>query len=163
MDTDLIDLLISQWQHVRPDLDAGPMRISGRLLRLARSIERRTEASLRPFDLSLWQFDVLATLRRHDRDLSPGELLTATMLTSGAMTHRLDRLENSGWIERRADPNDRRGVRVHLTKSGRKLVDRAIEARLEEASLVESVLKPNEADTLARLLAKLDRGLSTAE
>ena len=60
MDTDLIDLLISQWKHVRPDLDAKPMRISGRLLRLARAIERRTEASLRPFDLSLWQFDVLA-------------------------------------------------------------------------------------------------------
>ena len=59
------------------------------------------------------------------------------MLTSGAMTHRLDRLENSGWIERRPDPDDRRGVKVHLTKSGRDLVDRAIEARFEEASLVE--------------------------
>lgn len=139
------------------------MRISGRLLRLAWSIKRRTEASLRPFDSSLWQFDVFATLRRHDRDLSPGELLTATMLTSGAMTHRLDRLENPGWIERSADPNDRRGVRVHLTKSGRKLVDRASEVRLEEPSLVESVLSPNEAVTIARLLAKLDRGLSTAE
>ena len=62
MDTDLIDLLISQWKHVRPDLDATPMRISGRMLRLARTIERRTEVCLRPFDLSLWQFDVLATL-----------------------------------------------------------------------------------------------------
>ena len=163
MDTDLIDLLISQWKHVRPDLDAKPMRISGRLLRLARAIEPRTEASLRPFDLSLWQFDVLATLRRHNRDLSPGELLTATMLTSGAMTHRLDRLENSGWIERRPDPDDRRGVKVHLTESGRELVDRAIEARFGEASLVESALKPNEADTLARLLSKLDRGLSASE
>ena len=163
MDTDLIDLLISQWRHVRPDLDAAPMRISGQLLRLARVVERRTEASLRPFDLSLWQFDVLATLRRHDRDLSPGELLTATMLTSGAMTHRLDRLEKSGWIERLPDPDDRRGVKVHLTKSGCKLVDRAIEARLEEASAVESMLKPDEADALARLLEKLDRGLSTSE
>ena len=55
------------------------------------------------------------------------------MLTSGAMTHRLDRLETSGWIERRPDPDDRRGVKVHLTKSGRDLVDRAIEARFEEA------------------------------
>jgi DNA-binding MarR family transcriptional regulator len=109
------------------------------------------------------RFDVLATLRRHGHDLSPGELLSATMLTSGAMTHRLDRLEDSGWIERRPDPNDRRGVKVHLTRNGRKLVNRAIEARFEEASRVETVLKPNEADTLARLLAKLDRGLSIAE
>ena len=155
-----MDLLISQWRQVRPDLDARPMRISGRLLRLAKTIERRGEASLRPFGLSLWQFDVLATLRRYDRDLSPGELLTAAMLTSGAMTHRLDRLESCGWIERRPDPDDRRGVRVHLTRSGRNLVDKAVEARLEEASAVESALTSNEAKTLAATLRKLEATLS---
>ena len=160
MDTDIIDLLISQWKHVRPDLDPKPMRISGRLLRLAKTIERRTEAALRPFDLSMWQFDVLATLRRYDRDLSPGELLTATMLTSGAMTHRLDRLESAGWIERRPDPEDRRGVKVHLTRSGRTLVDKAIEARLEEAFEVESAMGPREADAFAEMLRKLDGTLS---
>ena len=110
----------------------------------------------------MWQFDVLATLRRYDRDLSPGELLTATMLTSGAMTHRLDRLESAGWIERRPDPEDRRGVKVHLTRSGRILVDKAIEARLKEASIVESALKPKEADSLARLLAQMENGLSSS-
>jgi DNA-binding MarR family transcriptional regulator len=160
MDTDIIDLLISQWKHVRPDLDPKPMRISGRLLRLAKTIERRTEAALRPFDLSMWQFDVLATLRRYDRDLSPGELLTATMLTSGAMTHRLDRLESAGWIERRPDPEDRRGVKVHLTRSGRTLVDKAIEARLEEAFEVESAMGPREADAFAEMLRKLEGTLS---
>ncbi len=134
MDTDLIDLLVSQWRSIRPELDPQPMRTSGRLLRVAKLLEQRTEAVLRPFGLSLWQFDVLATLRRNDCDLSPGQLLSATMLTSGAMTHRLDRLETSELIERRPDPEDRRGVRVHLTKAGRELVDQAIVARFEEAA-----------------------------
>jgi DNA-binding MarR family transcriptional regulator len=163
MNIDLIDLLVSQWRQIRPDLDAGPMRISGRLLRLAKIVERRTEAALRPFRLSLWQFDVLATLRRNNRDLSPGEMLEATMLTSGAMTHRLDRLESAGWIERKSDPDDRRGVKVHLTRSGRNLVDKAIEARLKEASVVAAALKPSESDALSRLLEKLERALLSAE
>ena len=162
MDTDLIDLLVSQWRSIRPELDPQPMRTSGRLLRVAKLLEQRTEAALRPFGLSLWQFDVLATLRRNDCDLSPGQLLSATMLTSGAMTHRLDRLETSELIERRPDPEDRRGVRVHLTKAGRKLVDQAIVARFEEASLVESFLGKKEAATLARLLAKIERGVARA-
>ncbi len=162
MDTDLIDLLVSQWRSIRPELDPQPMRTSGRLLRVAKLLERRTEAVLRPFGLSLWQFDVLATLRRNDCDLSPGQLLSATMLTSGAMTHRLDRLETSELIERRPDSEDRRGVRVHLTKAGRKLVDQAIVARFEEASRIESFLERKEAATLARLLAKIERGVARA-
>ena len=157
---DLIDLVIDQWRRVRPDLDPRGMGTSGRALRVAKLLERRTEEVLRPFGLSLWQFDVLATLRRTDCDLSPGELLDATMLTSGAMTHRIDRLEAASLVERRPDPDDRRGVRVHLTGAGRRLVDRAVEARFEEASRIEGVLDPGEAETLARLLAKLELGVA---
>jgi DNA-binding MarR family transcriptional regulator len=158
MEDDVIDTLIAQWGRVRPDLDARPMRTSGRILRLARILEQRTEAVLSPFGLSLWQFDVLATLRRTGHDLSPGDLLKATLLTSGAMTHRLDRLEADGWIERRPDPKDRRGVRVRLTPAGRRLVDRAVKARLEEAARIEDSLGRGESETLAELLRRVERG-----
>ncbi|NNF12065.1 MAG: MarR family transcriptional regulator [Gemmatimonadetes bacterium] len=159
MTDDMIERLVEQWSRVRPELDAGPMRISGRLLRLAKLVERRTEAVLKPLGLELWQFDVLATLRRYDRDMSPGELLDATMLTSGAMTYRLDRLEASRLIERRPDPDDRRGVRVRLTAGGAELVDRAVELRFEEAARVATVLREGDSTRLGRLLAELERGL----
>lgn len=163
MTQDLISLLIEQWNRIRPDLSPDSMRTSGRLLRLAKLIERRTEALLKIYDLSLWQFDVLATLRRHDRDLSPGELLQATMLTSGAMTNRLDRLEKAGFVERSPDPNDRRGVRVFLTTVGRELVDQVIEARFAEADHIEGYLTTEESETLATLLKKLEQGLEGAD
>lgn len=160
MKKDRVSQLIAQWKRVRPDLDAAPMQLSGRLLRIAQLVERRTEAILKPYGLSLWQFDVLATLRRHDQDMSPGQLLAATLLTSGAMTHRLDRLEAAGLIERLPDPDDRRGVRVRLTEDGMRLVDRAIEARFAEATRIQSTVDAEEAEVLARLLATLEHGLS---
>ena len=160
---DRINVLIEQWKRIRPELDPVPMRTSGRLLRLAKLVERRTEAVLRPFGISLWHFDMLATLRRSNCDMSPGELLEATMLTSGAMTNRLDRLEGIGLIARRPDPNDRRGVRVHLTSKGQELVDRAIEARFAEAARIEALLEADEAATLSDLLCKLERGVDGLE
>jgi DNA-binding MarR family transcriptional regulator len=163
MTQDLISLLIEQWKRIRPDLSPDSMRTSGRLLRVAKLIERRTEALLKTYNLSLWQFDVLATLRRHDRDLSPGELLQVTMLTSGAMTNRLDRLEKAGFVERSPDPNDRRGVRVFLTEAGRDLVDQVIEARFAEADHIEGYLTAEESETLATLLQKLEQGLEGAD
>ncbi len=159
MEQDFINRLIEQWRGIRPDLNSDAMRTSGRLLRLAKRVERRSEMLLQRYGLSLWQFDVLATLRRHCCDLCPGELLKATLLTSGAMTHRLDRLEKAGLIERTRDPKDRRGVRVFLTKAGRELVDQVIEARFAEAALIESCLTPKEAETLAHLLQKLEANL----
>lgn len=151
---------MNQWRQIRPDLDPLGMRTSGRLLRLAKLVEKRTEAVLRPFGLTVWKFDVLATLRRHDCDLSPGELMAAMMLSSGAMTNRLDRLESDGLISRRPDPADRRGVRVELTEAGRELVERVLETRLAEALVIESTLEPSEAEELGRLLAKMERGLA---
>lgn len=157
---DIVTRLIAQWKQVRPDLDPMPMRISGRLLRVAKLVHARTEHQLQQFGLALWQFDVLATLRRHDHDLSPGQLLKQVMLTSGAMTHRLDKLEGDGLIKRRPDPEDRRGVLIHLTPTGRKLVDRAVKVRFEEARLIESILEPAEAESLSRLLLKLEEGIT---
>ena len=163
MKQDLINLLIEQWSKVRPDLNPCAMRTSGRLMRISKVMERRVEVLLNKFNLSLWQFDVLATLRRYACDLCPGELLKATMLTSGAMTHRLDRLETEGLIKRSPDPNDRRGVRVFLTEKGCELVDQVIEARFAEADHIESYLTEDEAKIFAELLQKLECGLAGAD
>ncbi len=115
-----------------------------------------------PLDLSLWAFDVLATLRRQGPPyrLTPTELSRATLLTPGAMTNRVDRLEAAGLVRREAEPNDRRGVRVVLTKTGLKLVDRAIEVRFEEAESAVSALSSKDGKTLERLLRQVLAELS---
>ncbi len=159
MKKDFIDNIISQWRLVRPELNPEPMRTSGRLLRVAKQVQRRIEAVLKKYRLSLWQFDVLATLRRTDHSLTCGQLVNETMLSSGAMTNRIDRLEDAGLVARQSNPSDRRGVLVELTDSGRKLIDQAMEARFEEAAAIESVLDHGEAEELARLLGKIENGL----
>ena len=155
--TDLIDHLQKQWSHERPDLDSSSFAIAARVLVLSKLLERRVTRALAPLDLSLWAFDVLATLRRHGEPyrLTPSELSRATMLTSGAMTNRLDRLEARGLVRREADPGDRRGVRVILTERGLKLVDKAIEVRFAEARNAVATLSAGDRRTLENLLRNL--------
>ena len=157
MDNDLIDELILQWRRERPELDPTAMGVVGRVLRLAAHLERSVEAALKPFGLSLWQFDVLATLRRTGKPyrLSPTQLMKAVMLSSGAMTNRLDRLETAGWVKREPDPHDRRGVLISLTPKGLKLVDEAIVARFDEARARTACLSKKEQDAVERVLRKL--------
>jgi len=160
-DTDLIDQICEQWSRERPDLDSGGFALVGRLLLLGKLLERRVSETLAPLELQVWAFDVLATLRRQGAPyrLTPTELSRATLLTPGAMTNRIDRLEAAGLVRREAEPNDRRGVRVSLTKSGLDLVDHAIELRFAEANdAVAEVPARNRASlerTLRRLLLRL--------
>jgi DNA-binding MarR family transcriptional regulator len=164
---DPIDRILDQWSKERPELDGRGFAIVGRVLTLAKLLERRVAQALEPLELSLWGFDVMATLRRQGAPyrMTPTELSRSTMLTSGAMTNRLDRLEAKGWLQREADPDDRRGVRVVLTRAGRKLVDRAIELRFHEAnSAVAELSATNQRAIeagLRRLLVALDRDVST--
>ena len=132
---DIVDQLIDQWEHERPDLDARPMAVVGRILRLATHLDRRANAALKPFGMAVWGFDILATLRRHGEPcaMTPTELMQAVMLSSGAMTNRIDRLEDLGLVERQPSQNDRRSFRVQLTREGRKVIDKAIEVRFAEA------------------------------
>jgi DNA-binding MarR family transcriptional regulator len=162
---DPIDRIIAQWQQERPDLDPTPMGTVGRILRLSTHLRERVEAALKPFELSLWQFDVLATLRRNGPPfrMSPKELMTDVMLSSGAMTNRLDRLEASGYIVRLPDPNDRRGVQIELTEQGRALVDQAIAARFSEATEVAAILDTKERTELEAALRKLLTALEAGE
>ena len=162
MAQDLIDILISQWKTERPDLNVEPMGVVGRVLRLATRLERRVSETLKPYGLTVGGFDILATLRRtgNPQGLTPTELMEAVMLSSGAMTNRIDRLEEQGLVERRPSPNDRRSLQVLLTAEGRKVVDEAVADRLDEAEDALCGLKGEERDQLADLLRAMLQGLN---
>ena len=149
---------IAQWQRERPDLDVSPMAVIGRLNEVSSLISRERLAPLfARFGLQAGEFDVLATLRRSGSPfaLTPTALYEAAMVTSGAMTNRLDRLEKAGLIRRMPHPQDRRGLLVQLTDEGLGLIDRAVEAHVENEHAVLAALNPKERETLAGLLEKL--------
>ena len=149
---------IAQWQRERPDLDVSPMAVIGRLNEVSSLISRERLAPLfARFGLQAGEFDVLATLRRSGSPfaLTPTALYEATMVTSGAMTNRLDRLEKAGLIRRMPHPQDRRGLLVQLTDEGLGLIDRAVEAHVENEHAILAALNPKEREMLAGLLEKL--------
>ncbi len=165
MQTDLIDQLQAQWRAERPELDPAPMGVVGRVLRLALLLQQGAEQALEPFGLTLWQFDVLATLRRLGRPyrLSPTQLLREVMLSSGAMTNRIDRLEALALVRRLPDPADRRGVLIELTAKGRQLIDRAIAARFDQAQSVVDHLSQREREHVEHALRQLLVQLETPD
>jgi DNA-binding MarR family transcriptional regulator len=154
---DQVDRILEQWDDERPDLDASGLRVLSRVVRLGKHIDADLRRSLAPFGLDTSSFDVLAALRRQGEpySLSPTELRRAAMLSSGAMTNRIDRLEERSLVERSADPNDRRALRVHLTPEGLSLIDQALEIRFGSAEELVSRLADDELEQLARLLRKL--------
>jgi DNA-binding MarR family transcriptional regulator len=157
MDTpDVIDRMIAAWRAARPDLDPSPLEVVGRVIVLAQHLERSVEAALERHGLTLGQFDILATLRRHGPKggLSPSQLLESVMLSSGGMTARLDKLTEAGLIYRKADREDRRAVRVELTAKGRRVIDSATRTRFAEAAGSLPPLKPDEMAALAELLQR---------
>ncbi|MBZ9906685.1 MarR family transcriptional regulator [Mesorhizobium sp. B2-7-3] len=149
---------IEQWQRERPDLDVSPMAVIGRLNEVSSLIARDRLAPLfARFGLQAGEFDVLATLRRSGSPyaLTPTALYEATMVTSGAMTNRLDRLEKAGLILRAPHPNDRRGIVVRLTEKGLALIDEAVAAHVANEHEILSGLTQTERETLSHLLEKL--------
>ncbi|MFY3746474.1 MarR family winged helix-turn-helix transcriptional regulator [Anaeromyxobacter sp. Red801] len=157
-----MDRVLEQWARERPDLDASPMGPIGRIKRCAALLEQRLEAGFSRFGLSLWEFDMLATLRRAGAPyrLSPTELFSALMVTSGTMTHRLKRLEGSGLVQRVPNEQDARSTLVQLTRKGLALIDRAVEAHVENERRLLSALPPA---ALAALDAHLSALLGTLE
>jgi len=160
--TDEVDDLVAAWQAERPDLDVRPMQVLSRISRLARHLDRERRGAFAAHDLESWEFDVLAALRRQGApyELSPGALLRATLVTSGTMTNRIDRLEEAGLVRRRPDPQDKRGVLVTLTAAGRSRVDAALADLLAaEQALLAGLPEASRhalADLLRILLAPLD-------
>ena len=153
--------VVDQWASVRPELDVSPVLVIGRLHRVALALTTELVKVYNAHGLGEGDFDVLATLRRTGEpyQLTPTELMDQTMVTSGAVTKRLDRLEGAGLVERRVSDGDRRSRIVVLTEKGRELIDRAApEHFANEARLLEP-LSAGERATLARLLGKLGESL----
>jgi DNA-binding MarR family transcriptional regulator len=154
-DKDEVDRLIAAWQKERPDLDFAPLAVLSRITRISKHLDiaRRNAFA----ELETWGFDVLATLRRvgDPYQLSPGQLIQETMVTSGTMTNRLDRLEELGLITRSQDPSDGRGILVSLTKAGAKAVDSAMEDLLSRERELLKVLTKSQQSELAALLREL--------
>lgn len=157
---DHVDHLLSQWARERPELDTSVLRISARLVRLSRFIDRDTAEHLAPWGLSEGEQNVLAALRRAGPpyELTPTELYRSLLVSSGAMTNRLDRLEAAGMLVRTPDPDDRRRTRVRLTDRGRDVIDAALDAHVEALGRLFDGLTTADADELESLLRRiLDR------
>ncbi len=155
--SDQVDVILEQWARERPDLDASPMGIFGRISRLARAYDVAIAETLKTFDLLPDEFDVLATLRRHGppHELCPRDLLTTMMISSGTTTHRLDKLEARGLIVRRPDPADRRSILAALSPAGKRLIDRALTAHVENEERLLARLAPADRKRLASQLRDL--------
>lgn len=156
MTQDRIDEILAQWQREAPDLDLSSLAVVGRVLRLARLLEKHRETVLADFDLNVWSFDMLATLRRQGPpyQLKPTELYGLLMLSSGAMTNRIDRLEKDGLVTRLRDPNDRRGVMVQLTAQGIQRVDAVMPVLFGRENQLLEELSEADADTLIAMLRR---------
>ena len=154
---DEVDRIVDAWEHERPDLDFAPLQVLSRVGRLARHLDRARRTAFAASDLETWEFDVLSALRRAGSpyQLSPKALLQQTLVSSGTMTNRIDRLVGRELVERRSDPGDGRGILVVMTDLGRERVDAAIsELVLGEAALLDG-LSPADQERLAGLLRKL--------
>lgn len=141
-DLDHVGRIMAQWAVERPDLDVAPQGIIGRLTRLAQHLDEELTVVYRSFGLGEGEFDVLATLRRSGEpfELTPGALAASTMVSSGAVTKRVDRCLEKGWVTRRVSELDGRGRVVALTPAGRTLIDEAFEAHMaNEQRLVEGL------------------------
>lgn len=154
---DEVDRLVEAWARERSDLDLRPMEVLSRVSRLGHHLDRARRQAFSEHDLESWEFDVLAALRRAGApyELSPGRLLKETLVTSGTMTNRVDRLAARGLVERLPDPHDRRGVLVRLTDQGRTTVDGALSGLLDRERDLLGGLDPADQQRLAALLRTL--------
>lgn len=154
---DDVDVIVSAWRRERPDLDVTPLEVLSRVSRLARRLDLARGSAFAQHQVDSWAFDVLSALRRAGEpyELSPGQLVQQTLVTSGTMTNRVDRLERHGWVERRPDPADRRGVLVRLTAVGRDVVDAAMANLINHEKSLLGELSAAEQRQLATLLRRL--------
>jgi DNA-binding MarR family transcriptional regulator len=154
---DLVDEILAQWRKERPDLNVAPLGLYGRLFRVAHLCDKELANGLARYGLQPGWFDLLAALRRAGAqyELNPTRLMRATLLSSSGMTKRLDRMEDAGLIERRHDPNDRRGTLVRLTRRGKSIVDQAVETHVDNEKRLLGALTAAERHTLDRLLKDL--------
>ena len=149
--------ILEQWRRERPDIDAEPMAVCGDIWRIGEILRQGVTANWSNWDLDLAGSDVMLTLRRQGKGqtLSPSELAKDMMLSTSAMTNRLDRLEKRGLIERMPDPDDRRGLRIGLTEKGYAMVEEMIVSHVETENKMISALTKQERQQLRALLGKI--------
>jgi DNA-binding MarR family transcriptional regulator len=154
---DEVDDLVAAWRAQRPDLDVGPLQVLSRISRLARHLDIARRGAFADHGLESWEFDVLSALRRQGPpfQLTPGALLRATLVTSGTMTNRIDRLAAAGLVRREPDPSDKRGVLVTLTGQGRARVDAALDDLLRRERALLAGLDRDQRQELTGLLRVL--------
>jgi DNA-binding MarR family transcriptional regulator len=154
---DHVDSIVEAWRRERPDVDVAALGQLARLFRTAHLADAELAEPLRQHGLQPGWFDLLAALRRAGSpyELNPTQLMRTTMLSSGGMTKRLDRLVEAGLVERRPDPDDRRGTLVRLTSQGRRAIDAALETHARNEERLLSALEPAEREVLDGLLRKL--------
>ncbi len=154
---DAVDRIVAQWTRERPELDTGPMAVIGRLHRLADLLEGELRTVFASAGLGNGDFDVLASLRRAGAPyrLSPGDLSATTMVTSGAVTKRVDRLEDKGLVRRSVSAADGRGREVELTDSGKRLTDAIVVDHWANEDRLLVALDATEREQLVGLLRKL--------
>jgi DNA-binding MarR family transcriptional regulator len=157
VEEDAVDEHIKLWTTAFPDLDRSVEGVVSRIQKLSRYLDKSFGETAAQFGLTLGELDVLKLLRlkEHPHELSPGFLSEKLMLSSGAMTNRLDKLEKAGLVERTPDPNDRRGVVVRLTDEGCERFERAIEYQIEKEKNHLEVLNAKDRHELAGQLRKL--------
>ncbi len=154
---DQIDRIVGLWQQVRPDLELGSTEVIGRIVRLEYFITRRVLQDLAHYGLNVGEFDVLAALRRHPPSfqLSPNQLQNMVLISSGALTNRINRLESRNLVSRAQAEHDKRGVIVTLTEQGFKVVEEAVRHHLAAEAEVANVLSAAEQQQLSTLLKKM--------
>lgn len=154
---DEVDQIVDAWHRERSDLDVEPLQVLSRVTRLARLLDQARGRAFTDHGLDGWEFDVLSALRRVGApyELSPGALVQQTLVTSGTMTNRVDRLEVRGLVERHPAPTDRRGVLVRLTAAGREAVDAAMVELLDHERAILAHLPSRNRTALASALRTL--------
>lgn len=161
---DHVQRIVDQWQQERPDLDVSPLRLIGRVSRLANVLGAELVPVFAEAGINDGEYDVLATLRRSGApyQLTPGELSATTMVTSGAVTKRVDRLQAAGLVTRKVCADDARGRDIALTRKGLRLMERLVDKHVENEHRLVSSLSDAERETLSRLLSKWSAGLDGA-
>jgi DNA-binding MarR family transcriptional regulator len=157
--SDVIDLIAEQWAKERPDLADGlwAVHVLGRVQRMQRVIDKSLKAFCAQHGIEMGEFDVLTTLRRSGPPyaLTAGAFLKAAMVTSGAITNRIDRMEAKGLVERVREGGDRRTVLIHLTERGQELIDTVMAAHLRNYAEILGALDRDECEQVAAGLRKV--------